>query len=851
MAISIHETQSSITGALSQLPQRQNTGLSSRAEASDKLNGAMAYWDPSKKEEIIKTEAEYNRILQENKFNNLTKAGDLFTFYSNDKKTLMEIKPAEVESEKVFLMAISRITGYQALNKKLDSDQTITKDSYPVYFKKVGENTIQLYVKKIGDRSGEKHSAQTIEKSDSDDLFASARISMINSNTGAMLIDLKDLFVKDFENLSSRKEFAEFKVDRGNSSFEKPRSFSTNFDVQTNVAYTVKDQEGIVNDGAIVSYGINFSEQPKNNNYQPRYGDRRIGHFSTPFNDYTNAVSDDRRKEYIRRWNLQLEPIPNEQGKYKAKKPIVYWITNSVPALYREAIKQGVLQWNYAFENVGIKDAVVVMEEGKDHKGQTEIDPSDVKYNTISWIHSGGGYAIGAHISNPFTGEIYAVDIAIGDYKIDDMRERIKLYDQKLKDIKGEKEREKYIDDQVLEYLTALTIHEVGHTLGLMHNFKASTKQTNGLSASVMDYNAPNFDSKELPNFQTKLGEYDYLAIEYAYKYIDVKSLQEKKEAEIDKDVRTPQEKEKQELDKVVKRMYEAGIPYGTDAYGQNKDWKIDPSCNGDIRDRGNPMEFCKSSVRMGASILNELESELKKPGAKQKDIAKILNAGLTCYLQAMILACKYIGGVYYNRGNVGDLGDKASYQSVPDKEQKEALTFLFEELFSSKAFNFSVRLANELNLDIAQKIKGIHVRAIDDIFSAPKINRIYNNETRYGEKDDPFKLSELFKIINSGIWSELEDKKNISISLFRQNLQETYIKKLVDSLDGKMIYITDDGDKMEVELPGEAVVLAKNSLMEVKNKIGYIFTKQANSEIKIDEETKNFLRRIIDMIKI
>lgn len=673
--MSIYEIQPTAAGYLPQFPQGQFAGFSSTAGASGKLSGAMAYWDPNKKEEIVKTEAEYNHILRENKFGKLT-------------------------------------------------------------------------------------------------------------NTGAMLIDLKDLFIKDFEDLSSRKGF------------------------------TVK--------------------QPENGNYQPRYADKRIGHFSTSFNDYTNAVSGDRKKEYISRWNLQLEPMPGKPGEYRAKKPIVYWITNSVPAIYRKALKKGILEWDEAFKKIGIHDAVIALEEGEDYKGQTPIDPSDVNYNKINWIHIGVSYSIGRSFFDPLTGEIYAANILIGDFMIDDMRERIKLYDQKLKDIKDEKEREKYIDDQILEYLTALTIHEVGHTLGLMHNFKGSTKQTNGLSASVMDYNAFNFDSKDLSNFQTKLGEYDYLAIEYAYKPINAK---------------TPEE-EKAELDKTVEKMYRAGIPYGSDAYGENKDWKIDPSNNGDIPDRGNPLEFCGSLVHMGASILSGLEAELKKPGAKQKDIAKILNAGLDCYLQAMILACKYIGGVYYNRGNIGDLGYKTSYQPVPDKEQKEALKFLFEEIFSSKLFNFSLKLANELNLNIAQIIKGIHMKAIDDIFSAPKLIRIYNNETRYGEKEDPFKLSELFQITDSGIWSELEGKQ-INIGLFRQNLQEMHIKKLLDVADGKMTYITDDGDKIELELPGEAVTLAKNSLAEIKNKINYAFTMQSNGDKTIDRDTKDFLRRILDMIKV
>ncbi len=334
--------------------------------------------------------------------------------------------------------------------------------------------------------------------------------------------------------------------------------------------------------------------------YQPRVADDRVGYFLTANQDWARPTgSRDLFNRYIDRW--QLEKRDPSLDMCEPKQPIVFYIEKTVPVRYRRAVRDGILEWNKAYEKCGFLNAVEVRQQTDDNEWK-DLDPEDMRYSFFRWIVTGAGFAMGPHRANPFTGQIYDADIIFDDsmvrffemqaqrmvqetalsakmadpgvaaflerhpqwqrptrdWEMVDVgdtvskeviaaaRERLQGRGHHVCDyIEGMKHQMAFagavlaeappevIDDFLYEIIKEVVMHEVGHTLGLRHNFKASSIYTleqmrekarkgEATLGSVMDYNPPMFfadlDAKQ-DNFITPtIGPYDYWAIEYGYR---------------------------------------------------------------------------------------------------------------------------------------------------------------------------------------------------------------------------------------------------------------------------------------------------------------------------------------------
>ena len=265
--------------------------------------------------------------------------------------------------------------------------------------------------------------------------------------------------------------------------------------------------------------------------YKPRVADDRIGHFHTVQQDLSSDHPQSQYVRYINRWNL--EKSDPTAALATPKQPIVFWLENTIPLEYRDAVRDGALLWNKAFEKVGFKDAVVVKQQPDD----ADWDAADVRYNTIRWFAGvDASFAIGPSRANPYTGEIYDADISISEGIVRNARRLGEEYIGPIAPASQEQIRFPWGQDArrmcdyadglaqqaslamamlesrgmlspemeqkfMYEYIVELTAHEVGHTLGLRHNFRGSSilkaselndvvkAETVGQSASVMDYN--------------------------------------------------------------------------------------------------------------------------------------------------------------------------------------------------------------------------------------------------------------------------------------------------------------------------------------------------------------------------
>gem|GEM_PF-7084919 len=904
----INQTSTGISSQIGSSSITQNFSNASPAKVAEEIGGLLAIFDPNNTNTLEKTPKDYEQILKTYKFKLIP---GFFNFYKNSTQTLMEINSDQLGEENVFMLSAYRITGYPEKLKDLRPDEMM--GNYRVYFKQEGTN-IHLYKKNTDSRSNDPALAKAIARSQNDIKLFSAPISMICDEK--ILFDANDLLITKIEEQNSRIKLNDVNIDHINSSLGNLKNTLNSSLIEVSIDYIPKDEQNIMtaeqeerknkqsDSTKTVSYAYNFSKLKKTNDYCPRLADKRIGHFTTPFNDYDKDKTG-REVEYITRWNLgEIDPKTG-----KPERPIKFKVAKTVTKEYKEAVKNGILAWNKAFEKIGIYGAVEAEESG------INDDPADIECNAVNFVVGGIGKSIGPDQVDPYTGEIYASDIIIDYDMIENEKNKIRFFDKNYAELTNEGDKQAYITKCLQKYVTELTFHEIGHGLGLMHNFKGSLKITNGVSASIMDYH-PSLDG----NYQTEPGEYDIEAIRYAYaktaqlgknnlkntmaeiakmekdiedinvknsktKENELKNIKAKiagKKNELEKIKAKIAEEEKPELERIITNMYAKKIPYGTDA-----DKPFDPTCA--TWDSGYKLlEYPRELVQRADGLLKRMKKDFQF-----EDYKPVLDSVEEKLKQALILASNYLGGIYIHRENMVKNPVELKNEPVPGSEQKEALTFILNELLP--VFESNINPDNEKNLTnlespfIIVSAKGetetSQSRVFDTIFSYRNLTFItlnqtwYKNEETYKngsfKKSDSFTLSDLFGKTTSFIFAELEEKQikslmiarlennvaklkdpenkenkeidSFSISEARRNIQETYINKLIQLSLSKCIN-TNDNDK-EMKAPAEAVTLAKQTLSDIQKNIQSVLDKKTKKEIDINEKTLEFLNKILEKI--
>ena len=493
---------------------------------------------------------------------------------------------------------------------------------------------------------------------------------------------------------------------------------------------TVPDSRGLT---VNVHYSISLLPQT---GYHSRLADDRVGYFLTVVKDFSKRSDRDRFIRYINRWNLQkADPLADLSP---PKRPIVFWIEKTVPFQYRKPIREGILEWNKAFEKAGFANALEVRQQPDD----ADWDPEDINYNTFRWITAGAAFAMGPSRVNPITGEILDADIIFDADFLSSWKNQYDILTPKVPPNAaadfaalaglGYEEPAGILPEShdqlhstcsfgrgmasqlalgslaldgpakslgpaelkklVLQVVKFAAMREVGHTLGLRHNFKGSglytldeinapekTKET-GLGSSVMDYYPINLmpkGHKQGDYFSTTIGVYDYWAIEYGYKPLPGGT-----------------DGESADLKKIASRSGEPGLAYATDEEARFTD--PDPLVN--RFDLGkDPIQFAKTRKQLAAELLPGLIDRLAEPGESYERTRKAFDLLLEIQGNAMHFVSRLIGGVYVNRSHKGDLNAKPPFVVVEAAQQREALALLASEVFGEKAFEFPTALYNQL----------------------------------------------------------------------------------------------------------------------------------------------------------
>lgn len=573
------------------------------------------------------------------------------------------------------------------------------------------------------------------------------------------------------------------------------------------------------------SFVYNFRALPE----QPaavRHADLRLGHFMESYSNLGDDLKANPRVHMVARWRLEKKDPAAALS--EPVQPIVYWMDKNIPEKYRESVKAGILEWNKAFEKIGFKDAI----QAKQQPDDADWDNMDSTHASIRWFTgSDVGFAIGPSHKDPRTGEILDADIGMSDvfgrgtrrFATDDVRPGHEGHDHA--GWMGERSRRvvaeqqcTYMADQANEFGFALDLlamrdgmdldgpeaealaqavmkdvimHEVGHTLGFKHNFRSSTTVTqaqlkdkayteaNGISNSVMDYNAYNLPLKGEPRASltnTTLGAYDYWAVEYAYKQI-------------------PAEQEAAELARIAARSTEPQLAYGDDfdqGVGGVYDG-FDPRSN--QRDLGDdPLAYAKKRLKLSQELWERVQSRKPEPG---EDPLRARRSVAESFRQLGMTAnniSKYVGGIYAERVVPGVTPGPA-FKPVDNAQQREALKFIASGLMSSNSFKFAPEFLvaqgldyNEwergLPLSIPDAVSALQGRVLDRLMSPNTARRLIEQSAYLpeAERRKAVSLSEVYGTLQSAIFSEL--KTGAEIDRMRRSLQREYLRRLQAQLN-------------------------------------------------------------------
>ncbi len=651
--------------------------------------------------------------------------------------------------------------------------------------------------------------------------LASLRIAGADASKNEWLVEADELFLT--ENLQQVKPSPDpnakpgSRFDVGTLNKEKSRmlrigNYPKNTDVTVEYVfenpYPVAEGHDAVTDPRVVNVVIQHSliEVPQSS-YKPRRDDPRIGYFTQQVTDMTSSDPAPWR-DVINRWHLvKKDPAAAIS---EPVEPIVWWIENTTPRELRNAIREGVLSWNIAFEKAGFKNAVVVKEQPDD----ADWDAGDIRYNVLRWTSSPmppfGGY--GPSFVNPRTGQILGADIMLeytyltrrlhwekafetaglfsamqsSQKKHDDhyceigsCMQQAMLYGLHTLHANGVSKVEE--DEFLRQALYRLVLHEVGHTFGLTHNFRASglhtpaeladqslTRRT-GLTGSVMEYPANNMpaDSSHRGHyFDYEPGPYDLWTIEYGYSAALPDAAAEENR-----------------LNALLARSTAPELAYGNDADDMRSPGKgIDPrSMIFDLS--SDPVALSEQRIQQVQTILPKLKARYAVDGDSYQELRNAYLVVTSEQATALTVASRYIGGVYVDRALAGQPGAKQPFRPVPYDEQKRAMAVLARYGFAPDAFRAPEDLYTHLQMQrrgfshfegtedpkLHERVLNIQTDLLNQLLHPVVLQRISDTEL-YGNR---YTLAEVMTDLTNAVFVKSGD------NTLSRNLQVEYVGRL------------------------------------------------------------------------
>lgn len=772
----------------------------------------------------------------------------LFTVYRQDEKYYFEIPDSLLGR---LFMAITRISkaptsleyGGKEVNREVLQWEKSTDG--------------RLLLRCVGFINRSKDSTQSIfqavRNSNVDPIVGAFEIKAIKRDTSS-IIDMTEFFKADNQVVSLPPEVKQqFRLTglAGDRSFiSSIRSFPINTEIKTIKTYGVMQGPpppgaNVITlpggaDAGVVSMELNTSmillpATPM----RKRFGDYRVGYFFDTNNSYADASQKVTNEFFIQRFRLEPKNREDEEKARRGEliepaKPIIFYIDPATPKQWRKYFIQGINDWQRCFEKAGWKNAI----QGKEWpENDSSMSLDDARFNVIRYFASEVENAEGPRIHDPRSGEIIESHIYWYHNVINIFKH---LYAIQVGYLDPRAQHPEFEEELVGRIIRYVSCHEVGHTIGLLHNHIASNaipvekyrdkgfQKQYGLTPSIMEYARLNYiaqpeDGIELEDLWSKIGVYDDWAIQFGYKVVfDAKDEWEEKRAI---------------NNWVVEAQKNPMLRFGLQEH------PFDPRINNeDLGD--NQMKANEYGIKNMKRILSQ-QPEWTKEEGRFSDLLRerysIMLVQLNWYFNHVV---KYIGGVYDHLKTSDQQG--SMYEVTPKALQKEAVAFMIRNLFDTPEWLLNRDVIGRIRPDAGvNRIRAMQESYLYNIFSFSRMQRLIENAAI---DKNTYSLNDLFTDMQKGIWSELELHKPIDV--YRRDLQKVYIQTMAAILDQKT---TAPGvsSYYSVITPGGSVPLKADTYSEAKASLRWVQSRIRSAlPLVTDMATRNHLLDVQDRIK-